>query len=156
MQTDIQILIAHLLFYSSVYISFKFIKIRIKSKAIKSNQRALTLFLLAVIMVIPFLITFKTHINLRNFLLKDIYETRLVQRELNSIYLGYTYSWLAKIIIPTALIYSIAKGLKAKSLILFILLAYLFLVGAHKSVFFGTFVYYNFLLHSTKISKLIN
>lgn len=140
MQSDIQILLAQLLFFFSTYFSLKYLNFRIKGRQLKMNQRSITLFLIAALMIIPFILTFKTDINLNNLLLKNVYETRSAHSELKNIYHDYTYSWLARIIIPLALIYSMREGAKFKSLILFVLLLYLFLIGAHKSVFLGTLV----------------
>jgi len=144
MHTDPEIVFAQLTFFLTAFVSLKYIKIRIKGKSLKNSQKAIFLFIIVVIMIIPFFLKFKTHVNLKNFLLEDIYKTRIQQRELNNMYLAYTYSWLAKVIIPIAIVIAIAAKSRVKSIILAMLLAYLFLVGAHKSLFFGTFMIFLF------------
>lgn len=137
MHTNLQIPIAHLLFFFILYVNLKYFKIRIKSKTLKSNQKLLTLLIIVLVMIIPFIFTFRNNINFKNLFLQDLYETRFNQRELNTPYLAYTYSWLSKIIIPITIIFAIISKSKIKLLLLLILSVYLFLVGAHKSVLFG-------------------
>jgi len=136
--TNPQILTAHLLFFFTTFYFFKHVKFRIKGKALKEDQKLLFLFILVLVLIIPILITYKGNINLNNFLLNDIYETRAIQKNLSNPFVGYIHPWLARVIIPVALILSISRKTKAISFFLVFLLLYLFLVGAHKSILLGT------------------
>lgn len=138
--TSPQIVLAHLLFFGTAYYFLRYLKFRIKSKTIKPNQKLIFLFILSLLLIIPFIITYRTNVNLENFLLIDIYETRAMQKSYSNPYLGYVYSWLGRVIIPIALIFSIHAKSKIKSVSLVFLLAYLFLIGAHKSVLLTSIV----------------
>lgn len=138
--TDFQILLAHLFLFFTAYFSLKYIKFRFKGKSLKPNQRLSFLVILTIILILPFFITYKTNVNLKNFLLIDIYETRAIQSEMSNPFLGYIYAWLGRIIIPIALILSIASNSKSKFLLLIFLLSYLFLIGAHKTILIGSIV----------------
>lgn len=136
--TDPQILIAHLIFFFTTFYFLKHLKFRFKGKTLKNNQKLFFLFILVLVLIIPIFITFKANLNLNNFLLIDVYETRAIQKNLSNPFVGYFHPWLARIIIPVALIFSISKKAKGKSFFFIFLLLYLFLIGAHKSLLLGT------------------
>lgn len=138
--TDFHILIAHLLFFVTTFCFLKYVKFTFKVRSVKSSQKLPFLFFLLIVLIIPFFVTYKFNISLNTFLLEDVYETRSLSKELSNPYLGYVYSWLARIIIPVALIFSIIYRSKTKLTISLLLLAYLFLVSAHKSILFGSIV----------------
>jgi len=138
--TDFQILIAHLLLFFTTFCFLKYVKFTFKVKSVKPSQKLPLLFFLLILLIIPFFITYKLNISLNTFLLEDVYETRALSKELRNPYLAYVYSWLARIFIPVALVFSILYRSKWKLVISILLLAYLFLVSAHKSILFGSIV----------------
>ena len=154
--TDFQILIAHLLLFFTTFWFLKYVKFTFKVRSVKPSQKLPLLFFLLIVLIIPFFITYKFNISLNTFLLEDVYETRSLSKELSNPYLGYIYSWLARIIIPVALVFSILYRSKAKLTISILLLAYLFLVSAHKSILFGSIVIIGFLLYTEKQNFTIN
>ena len=150
MGVDPQILIAHLLFFTLTYTFMRYIPIRIKSGILKFNQRFWVLLMCSIIMIIPFFVVYRWNINLMNLLLVDIYETRAIYKEMSNPFLGYTYSWLAKIILPITIIFSIHLKSHFGSMLLGFMLLYVFLIGAHKSVLFGSVIIITFYFVSSK------
>lgn len=140
MESDWRILFSHSLYFLSVYFFCTFIPIRIRMPNILEGQRLTILFIIAALAIVPFVIIFTPHINLNNFLLIDIYSTREIEEGLSNTYTRYVYSWLAKIIIPIVLIYSLIKKDHFKSWMAVAALLFLFLAGGHKGVFLGVFV----------------
>ena len=138
--TDFQILIAHLLLFFTTFCFLKYVKFTFKVKSVKPSQKLPLLFFLLILLIIPFFITYKFNISLNTFLLEDIYETRSMSKELSNPYLRYVYSWLARILIPISIIFSIFYRSKGKFLLFLLFLSYLFLVSAHKSILFGSIV----------------
>ncbi len=140
MESDWRILFSHSLYFLSVYFFCTFIPIRIRMPNILEGQRLTILFIIAALAIIPFVIIFAPHINFNNFLLIDIYSTREIEETVSNTYTRYVYSWLAKIIIPVVLIYSLIKKDYLKSWMAVAALLFLFLAGGHKGVFLGVFV----------------
>jgi len=106
-----------------------------------NKTQALYLFLgITSIGIIPYLMVYGPHINLKNLLLLDVYETRRSMSKLSNPYFGYTYSIFTKIIIPLIIVFSLELKKKVWALVgvLYLILFYLF--GAHKMVYVGLFV----------------
>ena len=137
---DYRIFLSHELFFL-VVLAFGKIKIKIASKTIDIYSSRKLLLYITLVGIVPFIILYLPHINFKNFFFKEIYETRaLMTAKVNNLYTNYTYSWFNKIIIPALFIYGFY--LKKRSTVLFsaILLIFLFLCGAHKTVFVGLFM----------------
>lgn len=132
------ILFSHLAYFFSIYIFSRVNKHRIRTKEISENQKSHFLFYLSCLGILPFIFVFGPHINLKNLLLVDIYEARAVQKENLGPITAYLYSWLSRVIIPILLVYAAFQRKKIIVIISFSFLIFLFLCGAHKSVFFGT------------------
>lgn len=135
---DFHIFLCHNLFLWSVIL---FSKVRINPPIIGvSGSRAYSLiFLITVIGIIPFL-QYLPKIDISNLLLMNIYESREVLAEVGNIYTNYTYSWFTSILIPTLIVLSVFLKRRASLVVLIIMLLFMFLCGAQKSVFFGVFV----------------
>ncbi len=124
-----------------------FTKIRLNFNNVPVFNKKQALYLLLGILIIgtiPYLLVYGPHINLKNLLLIDVYETRTKMGALSNAYFGYTYSVFTKIIIPLIILFSLE--LKNKILLLlgvfYLVLFYLF--GAHKSVYGGLIVVFAF------------
>ena len=146
-----------LLFYHqfSFLILFGFSKIKWNLTNIPTINKKESLYLLlflTTIGIIPYIIVYGPHINLKNLLLMDVYDTRFKMKALTNPYFGYTYSVFTKIIIPLIIVFSLELKKKIWVLvgILYLILFYLF--GAHKSVYVGLFVVFIFYKFSYKKS----
>lgn len=133
----IDIPLAHALFFFTTYFSLEFINIKPFRYQFVENQKKYFLLFFLVILSLPFLVVFKFNINFRNLLLIDIYETRLLQRNLSNQFLSYIYSQIVNVLLPISFIYFFNLKLYKLSFYVCLLLIYFFLIGAHKSVLFG-------------------
>ena len=129
----------HILFFLFVYI-FSFIKWNLTFPKVNSYQSMILLISISVIGLIPFIILYGPYIDIRNLWLVNVYETRaLVLSNVDNLYTAYTYSWFAKIIIPISLVFCIYFRKRTLLIISILSLLFLYLCGAHKTVFYGTF-----------------
>jgi hypothetical protein len=94
------------------------------------------LVLFTILLVIPIFNDFRFRINTNVLMLSDIYDVRSVLKENISFISGYTFWWLAKVVLPVLLIYSLSKKDYKITILAFAVLLYLFLISGHKSVYF--------------------
>lgn len=124
---------------------FSKIKLNFTKVPVFNKTQALYLLLMITIIgTIPYLLIYGPHINLKNLLLIDVYETRSAMAKLSNPYFGYSYSVFTKIIIPLIIIFSLELKKKIWLLVgvLYLILFYLF--GAHKTVYVGLLVVFAF------------
>jgi hypothetical protein len=117
----------------SSFISFRFYTPKIKTK----HQVGLMM-LIAILLLIPILITFGTSLNFNLLLLKDIYKYRLIARLEANALASYAMFWTTKVVFPIMLVYGMI--IKNKKLVLFSILSMLFIflvAGAHKAILFS-------------------
>ncbi len=153
-KVDLRIFFSHnLLFYGVLIMSYIVIKIPFRELSV---QKSFSLLLVIIIIgLIPYL-RFLPYIDLQNLLLKNIYETRAVFSSVSDPYYGYTYGWFNRFIIPSLLVFAIYLKNRKIVILSFVLLVYLYLLGAHKSVLYGTiFVIIFYKLSYLKIIKYI-
>lgn len=130
-------LLGSLLFYSILFIVL--INWDLRTPVINSNQAAKILMLITTIGIIPFVYLYWPYIDLKNLLLIDVYKTRaLVDANIHNSYTGYTYSWYSKVILPVIMVFFIYFRNRIGLIISFAFLVFLYLCGAHKTVFLGT------------------
>ncbi|MBL6871549.1 MAG: hypothetical protein ISQ95_03030 [Flavobacteriales bacterium] len=135
---SVSILFSHYFIFYSIFIIGNYIRLPMKLFSIKENNKLLLVVFFSLLLIIPFFIKFLPYVNLKNLLLQDIYETRAIQRKINTPYYGYTYSVLNKVLIPILIVYSLVYK-KYKTLLIGVFsLIFLFLCGAHKSVLLGS------------------
>lgn len=133
------IFLMHNLFFILVYL-FSFIKWNLTFPRINNYQSMILLISISVVGLIPFIVLYGPYLDIRNLWLVNVYETRaLVLAKVHNLYTAYTYSWFAKIVIPTSLVFCIYFRKKTLFLISVMSLLFLYLCGAHKTVFYGTF-----------------
>lgn len=135
-----RIMVYHQVFFFGLLL-FSKIKINFNRVPVMNKAQALyLLILITTIGVLPYLLVYGPHINLKNLVLVDVYRTRGIMGELSNPYFGYTYSIFTKIIIPLIIVFSLElkKKLWIVVGILYLILFYLF--GAHKSVYAGILV----------------
>jgi hypothetical protein len=132
------IFFSHYFIFYSIFLIGNYIHFPVKFFSIKEKNKLALVVLFSCLLIIPFIIKFLPHINLKNLLLQDIYETRAIQRKINTPFYGYTYSVLTKVLIPILIVYSLVYK-KYKTLLMGVFsLIFLFLCGAHKSVLLGS------------------
>ncbi len=133
------IFMMHNLFFLLVYV-FSFIKWNLTFPSINNYQSMILLISISVIGLIPFIVLYWPYLDIRNLWMVNVYETRaLVLSKVHNLYTAYTYSWFSKIIIPTSLVFCIYFRKNTLLIISIISLLFLYLCGAHKTVFYGTF-----------------
>lgn len=136
----VRLMIYHQILFFSLYL---FSRIRINFSGVPTlnkKQSIYLFFLLTSIGLIPYLITYGPHVNLKNLVLLDVYQTRRTMSGLSNLYFGYTYSLFTKIIIPLLIVFAIE--LKNRLMVLFgvLYLVLFYLFGAHKTVYLGLIV----------------
>ena len=104
--------------------------------------------LLSVLFIIPFVSVFGFKIDWNVLFFKDIYEVRRHVALLTNPLMGYLFGNLVKVIFPIGMIMALSKRKYLIFLLFFILQFYLFLVGAHKSVFLSLFLILLFFINS--------
>lgn len=137
---NISYLIGHL---SVIIFLILFLNSSSKTKArnvIKKVEDKRVLYFLVLLMICPFIITYGFNFNFDIFTLASeaIYDVRYASIENSNVLTRYFEGWLSKAICPILLVYGLIK--KDKKIILFsaIILLYIFLISAHKSLFLGT------------------
>lgn len=127
-------------FFFAVYLLSK-IRIDFSSIPVINKLQALYLLLgITTVGVIPYLLVYGAHINLKNLLLVDVYRTRAIMGELSNSYFGYTYSIFTKIIIPLIIVFGLELKKKIWVLVGIFYLILFYLFGAHKTVYVGLLV----------------
>jgi len=139
LNTDIRIIILNTVYFFAIYVVGNFFSLKFRTPILKESQKVFLLFLISIILIIPFVVIFGPHLNLQNLLLNYIYESREVETELSNTYTGYLYTPLSNIIIPLLLLLAILHRQYGKAVFAFGMLMFMFLVGGHKLVFFGAF-----------------
>lgn len=124
-----------LLHFSLLVISFP--KFNIKVYLIRSNIESKILLLLTLLLLIPFFIRYGFRLNFNVLLLQDIYEVRAESAQNINVFTSYFYSWLTRVVLPFTIVYGFIKKKRFFIIIGVMASLYLFLVAAHKSVFFG-------------------
>ena len=114
--------------------------IQLKNNTIKKDPMPLLL-VIALILFIPFVITYYNKINIKNIFLSDIYETRVYfrEKENQNVILGYISAPLSRIILPALIALSINNKRKSYLIICSVMIIFIFLCGALKSILFGLF-----------------
>lgn len=121
-----------------------FVSFKIPSFNLSEKIKNITLFILAIGLLIPLAIKFNTSLNLNTLFLKDIYKTRDIFSEKLTGYLAYLYHFEVKTIIPIGIIYFLIK--KNYKIVAFLILAllYLYVISGNKAVYFTTFIVLSF------------
>ncbi|MBI4931504.1 MAG: oligosaccharide repeat unit polymerase [Bacteroidetes bacterium] len=144
-------------FFVSFFLITPYIKFPIPDLSIPVKYKGLTLISIALLLLIPILLTFKLNINLRTLLLSEIYETReTFSKNLHGI-LAYFYNLEAKTIIPVSLVFFMISRRYFFIGLLLLLLLYLFVISGNKLVYFTSIiVVFFFYIGRSHVSKLSN
>ena len=130
------------------------IKWKITAKLIPKKYRIFYLLSLTILMIIPVFLAFKFDVNLNNLFLQEIYDQRLIAREKKTFLVKYFDPWLSKIILPILFVYCMHYKYRFLMFFTGILIVYMFLTGAHKTVFVTLFVIVGFALMKTHERQL--
>ncbi|HAT4248987.1 hypothetical protein [Clostridium perfringens] len=95
------------------------------------------MFILCIILTIPFLAFYWRYIDLRNLFLIDVYETRLLFRNIKVPLIGYLVSPLSRVILPILIVIFIEKKEKIYAIVSIVLILIIYLCGSTKSIFIG-------------------
>lgn len=154
---DMRIFVSHNAFFFLLLFAGT-IKLRFKSSRLEIQQSRKLLLLVVIVGIAPFVFLYSPYINLKNLILKDIYETRAsMDATINNLYTDYSYSWFNKFIIPCLLVFAVYYRDRFAIVVGSLALIFLFLCGAHKAVFVGlvvTFVLYKY-DYVTKINYFV-
>lgn len=123
------IILVLLVLFSKIKTPFKF-----PSKSLDSDK---WLGIISMFMFSPFLLLYFKYININNLLLKDVYITRAVFKKVSRKFTGYIFSPLSRVLLPVLIINKLEKKEFRLFVLYTLMLIYLYLVGALKSVFIG-------------------
>ncbi len=112
------------------------LKFKIKTLYLSDTVKYYILIIFAVILLIPIFIDFRFNIDTNVFTLKDIYDVRSTYKTNLTFLSSYSFGWLAKVIVPVILVYSLKRKNYLFVFSSLMILIYLFLVSGHKSVYF--------------------
>lgn len=140
LHADFRVVVMNTIYFLAVYLVSKHFKFKLHVSKIKEGQKVWLLLIVTGILLIPFIVIFGSKINFQNLLLNNIYEARDLQKDLSNPYTGYVYFPLTNVLIPLLLLISFLHKEYFKAAVAIIMLLFMFLVGGHKAVFFGTFL----------------
>lgn len=142
LNSDPRIILLYVLYFLIVFLASISFKVRLALPQIKERQKTLFFVVLSVLLITPFVFIYAPHINFQNFALTSevIYESRDLETSLSNPYTGYVYSQLSNVILPLLLLLATLHKEYLKAVAAFAMLIFMFLVGGHKSVFFGAFL----------------
>ena len=97
----------------------------------------LVLSILSFILFIPFLVLYYKYIDIKNIFLINVYQTRALFREISIPLTGYIMAPLVRVILPFLVVDNMEKRKWGRVLLFSLMIIYVYLCGALKSVFFG-------------------
>lgn len=116
---------------------FQNVKIKIKPTKISEKRSEFLLNILVLILFLPFVFYYIKYINIKNLFLIDVYQTRDLFRTVSNRLTGYLEAPLVRILLPYLIIRSYTDKRWAKVILFCIMVLYIFLCGALKSIYFG-------------------
>lgn len=144
-------------FFVSVFLFSPHVKFYIPNWALPFKYRAISLIVIALLLLVPIIITFGSNINLNTLFLSEVYATREIFSESLTGLTSYFYHFEAKTIIPIAFVFfMINKRFVFVGLFVLILL-YLYVISGNKIVYFSTIlVMFFYYIGKNYVSKLTN
>ncbi len=110
-------------------------------KTVRDKHKLPTLLLLSIIMLIPFVLTYKFNINTKSFSFgSELYEARAAAKSAGNFFTSYLAGPLAKVMLPLVIILGIKNRKIWISIIGIIIMLYLFAVNPHKALFLSIFL----------------
>jgi hypothetical protein len=127
-------------FFVSCFLLSPLIKFNVPKVLTPEKFRALVMFIVPAVCIIPIIITFRSDININTLLLREIYSTREVFSAKIAGVNNYLYNFLAKTFIPIGLIYFLIHRKHFLVAGMAALLLYLFLISGNKLVYLTTLI----------------
>ena len=153
---EIQLILIHLIFMAILllfsYVTFP--KVNFYRFNIFNSNNFYLLVIFAIIFTLPFLY-YLPYVNPKNILMKDIYETRYVFRNISLTPLNYLSTALVRVVLPVIFIASLIKKKYFIGFLSVVLIIYIFLCGAFRSYFVGLLVAVAFLVGSNRFKPVI-
>lgn len=131
-----------------------FSKTNIKFPKISENQSLYLIIIIMLIFLVPIITQYGFKLNFNVLKFQDIYEVRRSASEGASSISSYLYNWLSKVIIPIIITFSLIKKKYIVTTIGVMVLLYLFVTQAHKSVFFGIIIVLFFFFFKNYYKKI--
>lgn len=147
----------HQLLFLGVLISSK-LRIDFSMMPVFNKKQSLyVLFGLITLGMIPYLVVYGPHINIKNLFFLDVYDTRRSISGVSNPYFGYTYSLFTKIMVPLFLIFALELRNRAMVILAILYLILFYLFGAHKTVYVSIIVIFVFyaLNYNSAIRKIV-
>lgn len=138
-----------------LFINFKFKLILLKSIRFEQRQMPIILFLLALVLFIPFLLTYTINFDLNLFKFgEEIYEVREAIKGKGNVFTGYLLSPLIQVVIPIMAIYGLIQRKFYFTIIAVLLTIITYLMMPQKSIFLGIFVVLFFYFFKQPLRKV--
>lgn len=131
-------LIQVIVIYICLIFIYLFSKINKKFKEfpeIKNDDSVLGV--ITILLFLPFIVLYYKYINLKNLLFIDVYKTREIFSNISNIYTGYAKAPLARVLLPFLIVRKRLKRQHIMMMLCILMLIYLYLCGALKSIFIG-------------------
>ena len=113
-----------------------YMKIPIQVK-LSTDKIDVILFLIAIILFVPFVVFYYKYIDWKNLLFINVYETRALFREISNRITGYSMAPLVRVILPVLIVNYFRKKSYGMVILAGLMILYVYLCGALKSVFVG-------------------
>lgn len=124
------------LFFVSSFVMSVFVKFNFPVIPVSNKHKEIILVAISIVFLIPIIYTFKSDVNFKTLILKNIYETRgLFSDKLIGI-LSYLYHLSVKTILPISLIFFMIRKKYVFVGLYFLILIYLFVISGNKFVYF--------------------
>ncbi len=144
-------------FFVSCFLLAPYIRFRIPDWSIPEKLRGISLFSIALLLLVPIILTFGSEINLKTLFLSEIYETRALFQEKMTGSLAYLYNFEAKTLIPVALVFFMINRRWFLIVLSILALLYLFVISGNKLVYFTSIiVVFFYYIGRGHVSKLGN
>lgn len=143
------------LFFVSSFIMSVFVKFNFPVIPVSNKHKEIILVAISIVFLIPIIYTFKSDVNFKTLILKDVYETRgLFSDKLKGI-LSYLYHLSVKTILPISLIFFMIRKKYVLVGLYFLILIYLFVISGNKFVYFtSVLLIYFYYIGKDYVSKI--
>jgi hypothetical protein len=142
-------------FFVSIFSISVFVNVKLPEWTVPEKYTSWMLTGASLLLVVPIIITFRSNINLKTLLLKDIYETRAVfSAKLNGV-INYLYHISVKTILPITLVFFMIRKKPIFIGLCIAVLLYLFVISGNKFVYFTSILLvYFYYVGKNYISKI--
>lgn len=144
-------------FFVSAFLLTPYLKFSFRFPVVPEKFRGILMASAALILLVPIILKFGSHINLKTLFLAEIYETREIFSEKLTGLLAYLYNIEAKTIIPVALVFFLLLRKYFLAALVFLMLVYLYVISGNKLIYFTSMIMiFFFFIGKDYVSKLSN